>query len=106
MYRSLYPYGLDNMRKLGSIGRPNLNLDARVVDDNDEDVPPGVVGELILRGDNVMKEYYKNPEQTADTLRNGWLHTGDIVKMDDESFSISSIEKKMSLSAEAKIFTR
>ena len=78
--------GLDNMRKLGSIGRPNLNLDARVVDDNDEDVPPGVVGELILRGDNVMKEYYKNPEQTADTLRNGWLHTGDIVKMDDESF--------------------
>ena len=78
--------GLDNMRKLGSIGRPNLNLDARVVDDNDEDVPPGVVGELILRGNNVMKEYYKNPEKTAETLRNGWLHTGDMVKMDDERF--------------------
>jgi acyl-CoA synthetase (AMP-forming)/AMP-acid ligase II len=78
--------GLDNMRKLGSIGRPNLNLDARVVDDNDEDVEPGVVGELILRGNNVMKEYYKNPEKTAETLRNGWLHTGDMVKMDDEKF--------------------
>jgi acyl-CoA synthetase (AMP-forming)/AMP-acid ligase II len=78
--------GLDNMRKLGSIGRPNLNLDARVVDDNDEDVPSGVVGELILRGNNVMKEYYKNPGKTAETLRNGWLHTGDMVKMDDEGF--------------------
>jgi acyl-CoA synthetase (AMP-forming)/AMP-acid ligase II len=78
--------GLDNMRKLGSIGRSNLNLDARVVDDNDEDVLPGMVGELILRGDNVMKEYYKNTEKTAETLRNGWLHTGDIVKMDDEGY--------------------
>lgn len=78
--------GLDNLHKLGSIGRPNLTIDARVVDDKDKDIPIGMVGELILKGDNVMKEYYKNPEKTAETLRNGWLHTGDMVKMDDDGF--------------------
>jgi len=78
--------GVENMRKLGAIGRPNLNLDARVVNEKDEDVAPGEVGELILKGDNVMKEYYKNPEKTAETLRNGWLHTGDMVKMDSDGF--------------------
>ena len=85
--------GLDNLPKLESIGRAYLNLDARVVDDQDEDIPFGQVGELILRGDNVMKEYYKNPEKTAETLRNGWLHTGDLVKMDDEGF-IYFIDRK------------
>lgn len=46
--------------KLGSIGRPNLNLDAMAVDNNDEDILSGIAGELILRGNNVMKEYFKN----------------------------------------------
>jgi acyl-CoA synthetase (AMP-forming)/AMP-acid ligase II len=88
--------GLENFHKLGSFGYPRLNLDARVVDDNDNDVPPGTVGEMIIRGANVMKEYYKNPEKTADTLRNGWLHTGDLVRQDDEGF-ISYIDRKKDL---------
>jgi long-chain acyl-CoA synthetase len=88
--------GLENFHKLGSFGYPRINLDARVVDDNDNDVPIGTVGEMIIRGANVMKEYYKNPEKTAETLRNGWLHTGDLVRQDDEGF-ISYIDRKKDL---------
>ncbi len=78
--------GLENIHKLGSIGYSRLNLDARIVNDKDEDVPVGTVGELILKGHCIMKEYYKNPEKTAEILKNGWLHTGDMVKMDEDGF--------------------
>ena len=78
--------GLGNMHKLGTMGKPRLNWDARVVNEDGEDVPMGAAGELILKGNGVMKEYYKNPEATAQTIRNGWLHTGDMVKMDDDGF--------------------
>jgi acyl-CoA synthetase (AMP-forming)/AMP-acid ligase II len=88
--------GLENLHKLGSFGYPRINLDARVVDDNDKDVPIGTVGEMILRGANVMKEYYKNPQKTAETLRNGWLHTGDLVRQDEEGF-ISYVDRKKDL---------
>ena len=88
--------GLENFHKLGSFGYPRINIDARVVDDNDNDVPAGGVGEMIIRGANVMKCYYKNPEKTAETLRNGWLYTGDLVKQDEEGF-ISYIDRKKDL---------
>ncbi len=88
--------GLENIHKLGSMGYPRLNLDARVIDDNGNDVPIGNVGEMILRGANVMKCYYKNPEKTAETLRNGWLHTGDLVKQDEDGF-IYYIDRKKDL---------
>ncbi len=88
--------GLENFHKLGSFGYPRINIDARVVDDNDNDVPAGTVGEMIIRGANVMKCYYKNPEKTAETLRNGWLYTGDLVKQDEEGF-ISYIDRKKDL---------
>jgi long-chain acyl-CoA synthetase len=88
--------GLENIHKLGSMGYPRINLDARVVDDNDKDVEIGKVGEMILRGANVMKCYYKNPEKTAETLRDGWLHTGDLVKQDEEGF-IYYIDRKKDL---------
>jgi long-chain acyl-CoA synthetase len=88
--------GLENLHKLGSFGYPRLNLDARVVDDNGNDVPAGKVGEMIMRGNNIMKCYYKNPQQTAETLRNGWLHTGDLVRQDEEGF-ISYIDRKKDL---------
>jgi len=59
-------------------------------------VPPGTVGEIILRGANIMKCYYKNPEKTAETLRDGWLYTGDLVKQDEEGF-ISYVDRKKDL---------
>jgi acyl-CoA synthetase (AMP-forming)/AMP-acid ligase II len=85
--------GTNNLHKIGAIGKANLNWDARIVDDNDNDVPQGVTGELILRGNGVMKEYYKNPEATAQTLKNGWLHTGDMVKLDEDDF-IHFVDRK------------
>jgi long-chain acyl-CoA synthetase len=88
--------GLENLHKLGSFGYPKLNLDARVVDDNDNDVPIGTIGEMIIKGANVMKEYYRNPEKTAETIRNGWLHTGDLVRQDEEGF-ITYIDRKKDL---------
>jgi acyl-CoA synthetase (AMP-forming)/AMP-acid ligase II len=88
--------GLENFHKLGSFGYPRINLDARVVDENDKDVPIGTIGEMIIRGANVMREYYKNPQKTADALRNGWLHTGDLVRQDEEGF-ISYVDRKKDL---------
>lgn len=88
--------GMENLHKLGSFGYPKLNLEARVVDNNGNDVPPGTVGEIILRGDNVMKCYYKNAEKTAETLKNGWLYTGDLVKQDSEGF-IYYVDRKKDL---------
>jgi len=69
-----------------SVGLPVINVEVRVVDDNDRDVPPGEVGEIIYRGPTVMKEYYKDPEATAETMRGGWFHSGDMVRMDEEGF--------------------
>ncbi len=88
--------GLENIHKLGSMGYPRLNLDARIVNDKDEDVPVGTVGEMIMKGNNIMKEYYKNPEQTAQTLKNGWLYTGDLVRQDEDGF-IYYIDRKKDL---------
>ncbi|MGD1118764.1 MAG: AMP-binding protein [Dehalococcoidales bacterium] len=88
--------GLENLHKLGSFGCPRLNIDARVVDDKGKDVPPGIVGEIILRGGNVMKCYYKNPEKTAETLKDGWLYTGDLVKQDSDGF-IYYVDRKKDL---------
>jgi len=88
--------GLENLHKLGSFGYPKLNLDARVVDDRGNDVPRGKVGEIILRGGNIMKGYYKNPEKTAEALRDGWLYTGDLVKQDEDGF-IAYVDRKKDL---------
>ena len=76
----------DAKRKTASVGAPVYNVEVRVVDDNDEDVPTGEIGEIIYRGPTVMKEYYRKPEATAETLRNGWFHSGDLVKQDEEGF--------------------
>ncbi|MFC1823241.1 long-chain-fatty-acid--CoA ligase [Thermodesulfobacteriota bacterium] len=76
----------DMMRKPGSIGYPFLLLDLRIVNERDEDVAVGEVGEIIIRGPAVMKEYWNLPEETKETLRNGWLHTGDMAKVDEEGF--------------------
>ncbi|CAM5658641.1 Long-chain fatty acid--CoA ligase OS=Lysinibacillus sphaericus OX=1421 GN=LS41612_04225 PE=4 SV=1 [Lysinibacillus sphaericus] len=78
---------LDRERKAGSIGTSINNVENRVVDVNGIDVPVGEVGELVVRGsENVMKGYYKMPEETAMAIRDGWLYTGDLAKVDDEGY--------------------
>jgi len=77
---------LDRPRKPGSIGKSIVNVENKVVDEFGEEVEPGEVGELIVRGPNVMLGYYKLPEETAMTLKDGWLYTGDMARMDDEGY--------------------
>lgn len=77
---------LDRERVPGSIGTNIVNVVNRVVDEFGEDVPVGEVGELIVRGPNVMKGYYKQPEDTAVALRDGWLYTGDLARQDENGY--------------------
>ncbi|MBA7571321.1 Long-chain-fatty-acid--CoA ligase [subsurface metagenome] len=77
---------IENNHKLEATGKAGFNWEARVVDEKGKEVGRGEVGELIVKGDGVMKNYYKNPQKTAEALRDGWLYTGDIAKMDDEDF--------------------
>lgn len=73
-------------RKIGSIGFPNFYIDARVVDDDDRELGPGEVGELVLRGPVCTPGYWRNPEASERALRGGWFHTGDLVKRDEAGF--------------------
>lgn len=79
--------------KFGASGIQMFHTEARVVDEFDHDVSPNKVGELILRGETIMKEYYKNPEATIEAMRNGWLHTGDLAVIDEEGY-ISLVDRK------------
>ena len=77
---------LDRERVPGSIGTSIVNVENKVVDENGNEVPRGEVGELIVRGPNVMKGYYKMPEETAKTIKDGWLYTGDLAKQDENGY--------------------
>ncbi len=78
--------GIENIHKVGAIGRPGFNWEARIVDDEGRPVPRGKVGELIIRGPGVMKGYYNDPEATSKVLKNGWLYTGDMAREDEDGF--------------------
>lgn len=79
--------------KLGSGGKPMYFTEVRVVDDEFLDVQPGTIGEFVIKGDLVMKEYYNKPEETAEAFKNGWLLTGDLATIDEDGF-ISLIDRK------------
>jgi acyl-CoA synthetase (AMP-forming)/AMP-acid ligase II len=75
----------DKRRRPGSCGLP-IGNEMNVVDDEDNEVPDGALGEIVLRGENILKGYYKNADATANAFRNGWFHTGDIGYRDHEGF--------------------
>ncbi|QBK26328.1 class I adenylate-forming enzyme family protein [Ureibacillus thermophilus] len=74
------------LEKIGSVGKPLKNTQIKLVDANGEEVPVGEVGEICVKGPQVMKGYLKNPEETARTIQDGWLYSGDLGKFDEEGF--------------------
>ena len=78
--------GVENIHKVGAIGKPGYLWQARIVDEQGRDVAQGDIGELIVNGPGVMLCYYKNPEATAEILKDGWLYTGDMARMDEDGF--------------------
>jgi acyl-CoA synthetase (AMP-forming)/AMP-acid ligase II len=78
---------------LGKGGKPIFLTETRIVNEEGNDVLPGVIGEFIVRSDMVMKEYYKKPEETKSTLKNGWLYTGDLATIDEEGY-ITLVDRK------------
>ncbi|RKY41009.1 MAG: long-chain fatty acid--CoA ligase, partial [Candidatus Omnitrophota bacterium] len=77
---------LKGKRIPGSVGLPLPSVQVKVVDKGGRPLPPTQIGELLIKGDNIMKGYYKLEEETKQVLREGWLHTGDLAKLDDEGY--------------------
>ena len=77
---------LEFERRPGSIGKPVWGVTMRVVDEQDQDLPPGEVGEIVIRGYNVMKGYLGRPEATAEAMRGDWFHTGDLGRRDEDGY--------------------
>lgn len=86
--------GIENIHKVGAIGKPGYGWEAKIVDEAGNPVPQGQVGELIVRGPGLMQCYYNDPEATAATLKNGWLYTGDMARMDEDGFIFLVDRKK------------
>ena len=78
--------GIENIEKVGAIGKAGYGWETNIVDGEGNTVPRGTVGELAVRGEGIMKCYYKNPEATAEILKDGWLLTGDMAKEDEDGF--------------------
>ncbi|MCB9266967.1 MAG: long-chain fatty acid--CoA ligase [Lewinellaceae bacterium] len=76
----------DQERKPGSIGTPVWGVEVMIADENDKPVPSGEKGQLLYRGHNVMKGYYKRPEANAESLKGGWMHSGDVAIMDEDGY--------------------
>jgi long-chain acyl-CoA synthetase len=93
---ALTGHGLDMLRKPGSVGTPLAGVEVLVVDENDQPLPVGEVGEIIARGPNIMRGYYNLPEETEAALRNGWLHTGDMGRFDEDGY-LYIVERKKDL---------
>src|SRR6266542_1197 len=87
---------LSGMRKLGSVGQPIPGVQVSIQALDDHPLPVGEVGELCVKGPNVMVGYYQNPEETARTIRHGWLHTGDMGRLDGDGF-LYIVERKKDL---------
>ena len=95
------------LKRLGSAGRATTAVQVRIVDDDDRPVPPDAMGEIVVRGDLVMKGYWNKPDATAEALRGGWLHTGDIGSLDRDGYLyITDRKKDMIISGGSNIYPR
>ncbi len=86
--------GMENIHKVGAIGVPGWRWECRIVDEQGKEVPQGEVGELCVRGPGVMTCYYRNQEATEETLKEGWLFTGDMARQDQDGFYFLVDRKK------------
>ena len=84
----------DRVRKPGSIGTPIRGVEMKVVDDDDNDLATGEVGEIVIRGHDVMKGYYNRLEATETAMRGGWFHTGDMARVDEDGYFFIVDRKK------------
>jgi long-chain acyl-CoA synthetase len=91
----------------GTVGQPMVGVDVACVNDQDEPVPAGERGEVVIRGHNIMKGYYKRPEATAEAMRNGWFHSGDIGIIDADGYlSIVDRKKDMIIRGGCNVYPR
>jgi long-chain acyl-CoA synthetase len=81
-------------RKPGSIGTPLEEVEMRVVDEDDNPVPQGEIGEIVIRGHNIMKGYWQRPEATEEAMRGGWFHSGDMARVDEDGYFFIVDRKK------------
>ncbi|MBM3459853.1 MAG: long-chain fatty acid--CoA ligase, partial [Armatimonadetes bacterium] len=94
-------------RRVGSVGKAIDGCRVQIVDDQDRPLPPGEVGEVVIQGRNVMKGYYRRPEATAEAMRGGWFHSGDLGKQDPEGYlSIVDRKKDMILRGGFNVYPR
>jgi long-chain acyl-CoA synthetase len=84
----------EDPRRLGSCGKPVPNIEVAILDDDDKPVPTGETGEVCVKGPNVMKGYYNLPEATAEAMRSGWFHTGDMGHLDEDGYLYITERKK------------
>ncbi len=99
--------GRPEERRLSSVGQPDIGVQVRVVDDKDNDVAPGEMGEIIVRSKHIMREYWKKPADTRKTIVDGWLHTGDIGYYDEAGYVyIVDRKKDMIITGGENVFPR
>ena len=84
----------DKERKPGSIGTPIEGVEMKVVDDDGNEVEQGEIGEIVIKGHNIMKGYWNRPEATEESIKDGWFHSGDMAKVDEDGYFFIVDRKK------------
>jgi long-chain acyl-CoA synthetase len=97
----------EEQRVLSSCGQPSLGVHVRIVDEGNQDVGPGTVGEIIAQSDSIMAEYWRRPEETGEAIADGWLHTGDLATYDERGFIyIVDRKKDMIVTGGENVYSR